>query len=124
MRSKLFATLTAAGVMAVGVAATQAWAHGGTAPVYRTSSHTCADGATDTVDQAGHFSLSESGSTLSGTVALTGVARYAGFTITLVQNHPCKSSVVGTLRTDGKGDGTLSFHTTAAAGTTDRKSVV
>lgn len=51
------------------------------------------------------------------TVSLTGVSRYASFTITLVQDHPCKSSVVGTLRTDGKGEGTLSFHTTAAPGT-------
>lgn len=118
MRSKVFLTLMAAAVIAVGVAATQAWAHGGTAPVYRTSSHTCAGGATDTVDQAGHVSLSESGSTLSGSVALTGVARYASFTITLVQNHPCTSSVVGTLKTDGKGNGTMSFHTTAARGTT------
>jgi len=118
VRSKLFLTLVTAAVIAVGLAATQAWAHGGTAPVYRTSSHTCAEGATDTVDQAGHFSLSESGSTLSGSVDLTCVAKYARFTITLVQNHPCKTSIVGTLKTDGNGNGTMSFHTTAAPGTT------
>ena len=46
------------------------------------------------------------------------MAKYAGFTITLVQNHPCKAVVVGTLKTDGSGNGSMSFHTTAAAGTT------
>jgi hypothetical protein len=112
----LLITILIAGTITAGVAATQVWAHGGTAPIYRTTGHDCATGAFDTFDQVGHFIVDERGTTLYGTVALTGVASNSTFTITLVQNHPCSSSVVGTLQTGNHGNGTMTFHTPAAPG--------
>jgi hypothetical protein len=38
------------------------------------------------------------------------VAPFSSFPITLVQNYPCVSRFVGTLRTDSHGFGTLTFH--------------
>jgi hypothetical protein len=119
MKRLLLTTLLLVGTITAGVAVTQAaWAHGGTAPIYRTSGHACATGATDTIDQVGHFMVDERGATLYGTVQLNGVASHSTFTITLVQNHPCSTSVVGTLHTDSHGNGTMTFHTPAAPGAT------
>lgn len=115
MKRLLLTTLLLVGAITAGVAATQAWAHGGTAPIYRTTGHACATGATDTVDQVGHFVVDERGATLYGTVALNGVASHSTFTITLVQNHPCSSMVVGRLQTDSHGNGTMTFQAPAAA---------
>lgn len=114
MRRLLLITFLIAAAITAGVAATQVWAHGGTAPIYRTSGHDCASGATDTIDQVGHFTVDERGATLYGTVVLTGVAHHASFTITLVQNHPCTHMVVGTLQTDEDGNGSMSFQAPAA----------
>jgi hypothetical protein len=69
---------------------TQAWAHGGTAPIYRTTGHDCPTGATDTVDQVGHFTV-ERGATLSGTVQLDGVASHSTFKMKVI--WPSKASV-------------------------------
>jgi len=113
VKRALLLTLVVVGAVSAGVAATQVWAHGGTAPIYRTSGHDCANGALDTFDQVGHFTVDERGATLYGTVVLNGVAHFATFTITLVQNHPCTSMVVGTLRTDAHGNGTMSFQAPA-----------
>jgi hypothetical protein len=116
VRRLLLMTFLIAGTITAGVAATQVWAHGGTAPIYRTSGHDCATGAFDTFDQVGHFMVDERGATLYGTVQLNGVAGHSAFTITLVQNHPCKSMVVGTLQTDGHGVGTMTFQAPAVPG--------
>jgi hypothetical protein len=114
MKRLLLTTLLLVGTITAGVAVTQAWAHGGTAPIYRTTDHACATGATDTTDQVGHFTVDERGATLFGTVQLNGVASHSTFTITLVQNHPCSTMVVGTLSTDSHGNGTMTFHAPAA----------
>ena len=113
---RLVTILLAAGMVTAGVTAVQAWAHGGTAPVYRNTGHDCADGATDPFDQVGHFTADERGATVYGTVELDTVAAHAHFTITLVQNHPCTNMVVGTLTTDAHGFGTLSFQAPASRG--------
>ncbi len=84
-------------------------ATGGTAPVYRNTGHDCATGATDPFDQVGHFTAHGYGATLYGTVELDTVAPFSSYPITLVQNHPCVSTFVGTLRTDAHGFGILSF---------------
>ena len=118
MRRLLLMTFLIAGTITAGVAATQVWAHGGTAPIYRTSGHGCATGAIDTFDQVGHFVVDERGATLYGTVELSGAAPRSTFTITLVQNHPCKSMEVGTLQTDSHGDGTMTFQAAAVPGAT------
>ena len=110
------------GVAMAGVVAGQAFANGGTAPVYRDSGHDCADGATNPSDQVGHFTANQIGSTVYGTVQLDHVAHAAAFPITLVQNHPCTSRFVGYLRTDGNGNGTLSFR--APASTTAHEAFV
>jgi hypothetical protein len=94
----------------------QAWAHGGTASVYRITGHDCADGATDPFDQVGHFTANLSGNTVSGTVELDTVAPNAHYMITLVQNHPCTNMVVGTVTTDSHGFRTLSFTALASRG--------
>jgi len=98
------------GVAFVGVLAGQASAHGGTAPIYRNTGHDCADGAIDPFDQVGHFTADEQGAFIYGTVELDQVAANASYPITLVQNHPCVSTFVGTLQTDSHGNGLLSFH--------------
>src|SRR6059058_4352937 len=113
---RLATLLVVAGLATAGVTAMQAWAHGGTAPVYRNTNFNCAQGATDPFDPVGHFTADERGATVYGTVELTGVAAHASFTITLFQNHPCTSRVVGTLFTDGHGFGTLSFHAPVSRG--------
>lgn len=95
-----------ASAIAVGLSAA---ATGGTAPVYRNTGHQCAVGATDPYDQVGHFTASGRGATLSGTVELDTVAAFSSYPITLVQNHPCETMYVGTIRTDSHGFGTLSF---------------
>ncbi len=97
------------GVAITGVVAGQAFANGGTAPVYRNSGHDCADGATDPYDQVGHVTMNETHASIVGTVELDHVAANASFPITLVENHPCHSFFVGTLKTDSHGNGTLSF---------------
>jgi len=114
---KLIATIVAiVGVAITGVVAGQALANGGTAPVYRNSGHDCADGATDPYDAVGHVTMNETHARVVGTVELDHVAAYASFPITLVQNHPCTSMFVGTLRTDSHGDGTLSFSAPVSQG--------
>jgi hypothetical protein len=85
-------------------------ATGGTAPVYRNTGHDCATGATDPFDQVGHFTAHGYGATLYGTVQLATAAPFSSYPITLVQNHPCVSTFVGTLQTDAHGFGTLTFH--------------
>ena len=82
---------------------------GGTAPIYRTTGHTCWGGATDTFDQVGHFTADRSKNTVSGTVQLAGVAANADFAITMVENHPCLTHSVGTLHTDSHGNGSLKY---------------
>ena len=104
------------GVAITGVVAGQAFANGGTAPVYRNSGHDCADGATDPYDQVGHVTMNETHARVVGTVELDHVAVNASFPITLVQNHPCTSMFVGTLRTDSHGDGTMSFSAPVSQG--------
>lgn len=116
MKRRLLIALLAAGAISAGATAMQVWASGGAAPIYRTSGHSCAFGADDTVDWVGHFHVDEQGATLYGTVQLSGVATHATFDITLVQNHPCKSMDVGTLETDGHGNGTMTFQAPAVPG--------
>ena len=77
--------------------------------MYRNTGHDCAIGATDPFDQVGHFTAFGRGATLYGTVELDTVAPFSSYPITLVQNHPCVSMFVGTLRTDAHGFGTLTF---------------
>jgi hypothetical protein len=119
MKRWLLMVMLVAASITAGVTAAQVWAHGGTAPIYRTSGHGCAFGAEDTFDQVGHFNVNELGATLHGTVQLNGVARHSTFDITLVQNHPCKTMDVGTLQTDGHGNGTLTFEAPAVPGATE-----
>jgi hypothetical protein len=90
-------------------AAEHVFGPGGTAPIYRTSGHTCWSGATDTFDPVGHFTADRSKNTVSGTVQLIGVAANADFAITVVENHPCLSHAVGTLHTDAHGNGSLGY---------------
>ena len=104
------------GVAITGVVAGQALANGGTAPVYRNSGHDCADGATDPYDQVGHVMMNETHGRVVGTVELDHVAAYSSFPITLVQNHPCNSTFVGTLKTDSHGDGLLNFSAPVSRG--------
>ena len=104
------------GVAITGVVAGQAFANGGTAPVYRYSGHDCADGATSPYDQVGHVTMNETHARVVGTVELNHVAAFASFPITLVQNHPCTSMFVGTLRTDSHGDGILNFNAPVSNG--------
>jgi hypothetical protein len=113
---RIAAIVFVVGVAMAGVAAGQAFANGGTAPVYRDSSHTCASGATNPSDQVGHFTANEVGPTIYGTVQLDHVSHNAAFPITLVQNHPCTSRFVGYLRTDSDGNGTFSFRAPASMG--------
>jgi hypothetical protein len=91
-------------------------ARGGTAPIYWNTGHTCDTGATDTTDQVGHVNARVSQHTISGVVDLTAVARNSNFTIVLVQDAPCVSQTVGTLTTDGQGNGSLKFTATAEPG--------
>jgi hypothetical protein len=102
------------GALLVGAAVSLA--QGGTAPIYRNTGHTCATGATDTTDQAGHFYAQVSHNTISGVVSLAGAAANSPYTITLVQDAPCVSHIVGTLTTDGQGNGSLKFTATVVAG--------
>ena len=114
---KRIATIVAiVGVAIAGVVAGQALANGGTAPVYRDSGHDCANGATDPYDQVGHVTLNETHARVVGTVELDHVAHNASFPITLIQNHPCTSTFVGYLRTDGDGNGTMSFSAPVSQG--------
>jgi len=53
---------------------------------------------------------------VSGAVELDTVAPNSHYLITLVQNHPCTSMVVGTLTTNSHGFGTLSFTALASRG--------
>ena len=100
----VFGAALSAVAVGIGSAAT-----GGTAPVYRNTGHDCATGATNPVDQVGHFTASGRGATLYGTVELAGAAPFSSYPITLVQNHPCVSMLVGTLETNAHGFGTLTF---------------
>ena len=104
------------GVAMAGVVAGQAFANGGTAPVYRYSGHDCADGATDPYDQVGHVTMNETHGNVVGTVELDHVAANATFPITLVQNHPCTNMFVGHLHTDSHGNGTMSFSAPVSQG--------
>jgi hypothetical protein len=114
-RIALLAVVVAAALtIGVGISLAQ----GGTAPIYRNTGHTCATGALDTNDWVGHFFADVSNHQIHGSVSLTGVARNATFTIVLVQNHPCRSTSVGTLVTDGQGNGTLDFTAAAVPGAT------
>jgi hypothetical protein len=102
------------GALTVGVAVSAA--QGGDAQIYRNTGHTCATGALDTSDLVGQFSADVSHQQIHGSVSLTGVARNSNFTIVLVQNHPCRSTIVGTLATDGRGNGTLDFTASVVPG--------
>ena len=106
----------AAGALTIGVGISLA--QGGTASIYRNTGHTCATGALDTNDWVGHFAADVSNHQIHGSVTLTGVARNSNFTIVLVQNHPCRATTVGTLVTDGQGNGTLDFTAAAVPGAT------
>ena len=107
-RLALFA-VAACAVLAALTAGQSSAASGGTAPVYRNTSHDCAIGATDPFDPMGHFTTFGRGATLYGTIELDTAAPFSSYPITLVQNHPCVNMFVGTLRTDSHGFGTLTF---------------
>ena len=109
MKRLAFFALGACAVLAALAAGQGSAASGGTAPVYRNTGHDCAIGATDPFDQVGHFTTSGRGATLYGTVELDTVAPFSSYPITLVQDHPCRSMFVGTLRTNSHGFGTLTF---------------
>ena len=109
MKRLAFVVIVVGGVLSAVAVGIGLAASGGTAPVYRNTGHDCAIGATDPVDQVGHFTASGRGATLSGTVELDTVAPFSSYPITLVQNHPCVSRFVGTLRTNAHGFGVLSF---------------
>jgi hypothetical protein len=109
MKRMAFLAVIACAALAAVTAGTGSAASGGTAPVYRNTGHDCAIGATDPFDQVGHFTAFGRGATLFGTVELDTVAPFSTYPITLVQNHPCVSRFVGTLRTDSHGFGTLTF---------------
>jgi len=104
------------GVLAIGVGASLA--QDATAPIYRNTGHTCATGALDTNDPVGEFSADVSNHQIHGSVSLAAVARNSNFAIVLVQNHPCRSTAVGTLVTDGHGNGTLDFTAATVPGAT------
>ena len=110
MKRRMFIALVAGVVAAAVVVGLGSAATGGTAPVYRNTGHDCAIGATDQSDPVGHFTATGRGATLYGTVELDTVAAFSSYPITLVQNHPCETRFVGTIRTDSHGFGTLSFH--------------
>jgi hypothetical protein len=97
------------GLAAAGLGAAAPAVHGGTAPIYRSTGHTCSGGATDTIEQIGHFTAARNGDTVSGTLQLHGAARNSNFEITVVEDHPCITHSVGTLHTDGNGFGSLAY---------------
>ena len=109
MKRMAFLAVVGCAVLAALIAGATDAATGGTAPVYRNTGHDCAVGATDPFDQVGHFTTFGRGATLYGTVELDTVAPFSLYPITLVQDHPCVARLVGTLRTDAHGFGTLSF---------------
>jgi hypothetical protein len=109
MKRLALLTVAAGAILAALTAGQGTAASGGSAPVYRNTGHDCAIGATDPFDQVGHFATFGRGATLYGTVELDTVAPFSSYPITLVQNHPCVSMFVGTLRTDAHGFGTLTF---------------
>jgi hypothetical protein len=81
----------------------------GSAPIYRSSGHTCAGGATQTVDQVGQFTATRSGRAVYGTVEVEGVAPNANFSVSIFENHRCLRHSVGTLHTDEDGDGLTAY---------------
>ena len=95
--------------LAVAVASPASGVIGASAPIYRNSGHTCAGGATDTVDPVGTFTAGRSGNIVSGSVQLSGVAANSDFTVAVVENHPCLTHGVGKLHTDAEGDGAISY---------------
>ena len=108
--------IVVAAVAALGAVGTASSTTVGTAPIFRNTTHSCAFGGDDNGDLVGHFYAIVDNGRIRGTVTLTGVARNSTFAIVLVQNPFCGSQTVGTIVTDGHGNGKVDFNAAISPG--------